>query len=292
MMEQATVVRDGVPIRYAFSGLSQGKPDLLFVIPFGLRLDLAKPLFDRFRDSYRVICWEARLILSPEEHSIRQQDLTVDHHVADLFAVLDACRAAQADIVGYCSGAGIALAAVNARPERFGALVLVSGEYTLLNQPACTTQFGRDIDCLLPMASKDQKTAQFILERMPAQNRLASERQIPEGINLPFSKTHFFHRYALNYLSYRAVNFEQLASAVTNRTLLIACQRDLQTNIDSTKQIKKFIGNSSIFIEPDGDHYEVLRAKSRVMSVICDFLTGESERDPEQQGQRVDNACI
>ena len=292
MMEQVTVVRDGVPIRYACSEQASEKPALLFIIPFGLRLDLAKPLFERFQDTYRVICWEARLILAPETQSVSQQDLTVDHHVADLFAVLDACGISQAHIVGYCSGAGIALAAVTARPDRFGAMVLVSGEYTLLNQPACVTQFGRDIDCLLPMASRDRKTAQLILERMPAQNKLSSERQIPDGINLPFSQAHFFHRYALNYLSYRAVDFERLASSVTNRTLLIACQRDLQTNIESTMKIRKLIGNSSLHIEPEGDHYEVLRSRTRVMSMIGDFLAGESEREQEQLAKHVDTACL
>jgi len=282
MLEQLTVVRDGVQIRYACSELSSEKPALLFVIPFGLKLALAEPFFDRFKDSFRVICWEARLILAPADHLVSQQELTVEHHVADLFAMLDICGVTRAHMVGYCSGAGIALAAVNVKPERFGALVLVSGEYVLLGQTACVTQFGRDIDSLLPMASKDRKTAQFILERMPVQHRLSSERQIPEGINLPFSQVHFLQRYALNYLSYRSINYQELASAVTNRTLLIACQRDLQTNINSTMQIKKLIGNSSIFIEPEGDHYELLRVASRVMSIARDFLTGEYEGVPEQ----------
>jgi pimeloyl-ACP methyl ester carboxylesterase len=275
MLEHLTATRDGVQIRYACSEPPSAKPALLFVIPFGLKLDLAEPFFDRFKDFFRVICWEARLILAPAEHLVSQQELTVEHHVADLFAILDTCGVERAHIVGYCSGAGIALAAVNAKPERFGALVLVSGEYTLLGQTACVTQFGRDIDSLLPMASKDRKTAQFILERMPDQHRLSSERQIPEGIKLPFSQVHFFQRYALNYLSYRSVNYQQLASTVTNRTLLIACQRDLQTNINSTMQIKKHMSNSSIFIEPEGDHYELLRVATRVMAVTRDFLTGE-----------------
>ena len=292
MIEQVMKARDGVSIHYAYSEPRSGKPTLLFVIPFGLKLDLAKPFFSRFEDSYRVICWEARLILAPEEYAVNPQDLTVDHHVADLFAVLDACGVEHANVVGYCSGAGIALAAANVQPERIEALVLVSGEYTLLDKPACVTQAGRDIDSLLPMASKDRKTAQFIMERIPAQSKISSERQIPDGMNVPYSNAHFFHRYSLNYLSYRAVDFEQLAQSVINRTLLIACQRDLQSNIDATMQIKKQIANATIYIDPEGDHYEVLRAQSRVMSVISSFLQGECKRGPEQHLQHVDTACV
>lgn len=277
MLEHLTATRDGVHIRYVCSELSSAKPALLFVIPFGLKLDLAQPFIDLFKDSFRVICWEARLILAPAEHPVSQQDLTVEHHVGDLFAVLDACQVEQAHIVGYCSGAGIALAAVNVNPERFGALVLVSGDYALLSQSACVTQFGRDIDQLLPLASKDRKTAQFILDRLPDQHKLVNVRQIPEGIKMPFSQAHFFQRYALNYLSYRSVNFQQLASTVTHRTLLIACERDLQTNVHSSMQIQKHMKNSSIFIEPEGDHYELLREATRVLGVTRDFLTGARE---------------
>ena len=276
-MEYLTTIRDGVPICYFCSEFSSAKPALLFVIPFGLKLDLAQPFIDHFKDSFRVICWEARLILAPAQHPVSEKELTVEHHVADLFAILDACEVEQAPIVGYCSGAGIALAAVNVNPDRFGALVLVSGDYALLSQTACVTQFGRDIDSLLPMASKDRKTAQFILERLPDQQKLLSVRQVPEGIKLPFSQAHFFQRYALNYLSYRSTNFQELASTVNNRTLLIACERDLQTNVHSSMQIQKHMKNSSIVIEPEGDHYELLRDATRVMGVTRDFLTGAYE---------------
>lgn len=277
ILEHLTTTGDGVQIRYFCSDFSSAKPALLFVIPFGLKLDLAQPFIDRFKDFFRVICWEARLILSPAEYLVSEKDLTVEHHVADLFAILDVCEVEQAYIVGYCSGAGVALAAVNVNPDRFGALVLVSGDYVLLSQSTCVTQFGRDIDSLLPMASKDRKTAQLILERLPDQRKLLGARQVPEGIKLPFSQAHFFQRYALNYLSYRSTNFQELASTVNNRTLLIACERDLQTNVHSSMQIQKHMKNSSIVIEPEGDHYELLHDATRVMGVTRDFLTGVYE---------------
>ena len=277
ILEHLTTTSDGVQIRYSCSDLASGKPALLFVIPFGLRLDIAQPFIDHFKDSFRVICWEARLILAPAERPVSGKELTVERHVADLFAVLDACEVEQAHIVGYCSGAGIALAAVNLDPDRFGILVLVSGDYALLGQSACVTQFGRDIDSLLPMASKDQKTAKFILDRLPDQHKLLSARPVPEGIKLPFSEAHFFHRYALNYLSYRSTNFQELASTVNKRTLLVACERDLQTNVHSSVQIQKHIRNSSIVIEPEGDHYELLRDATRVLGVTREFLAGAHE---------------
>jgi pimeloyl-ACP methyl ester carboxylesterase len=277
ILEHLTTTCDGVRIRYSCSDLSSAKPALLFVIPFGLKLDIAQPFIDHFKDAFRVICWEARLILAPAEHPVSGKELTVEHHVADLFAVLDACKVEQAHIVGYCSGAGIALAAVNANPDRFGVLVLVSGDYALLSQSTCVTQFGRDIDSLLPMASKDRKTAEFILNRLPDQHKTLSARPVPEGIKLPFSQAHFFHRYALNYLSYRSVNFQELAATIDKRTLLIACERDLQTNVHSSMQIQKRIKNASIVVEPDGDHYELLRDATRVMGITRDFLAGAHE---------------
>jgi pimeloyl-ACP methyl ester carboxylesterase len=224
------------------------------------------------------VTWEARLILAPAERSIRAGELTVGNHVADLLAVLDACGIERATLVGYCSGAGIALAALKAAPHRFDDLVLVNGEYTLLKEPSCVTQFGSDIDNLLPMASRDLKTAQFILDRVPFDKRFQNGRAPPPGIHLPFSQVHYFHRYGLNYLSYRATDFEMLAREVRRRTLLISGERDLQTNVSSSLRIQQCIPGSRMWVEPEGDHYELLRQGSSTLGEVRSFLSA-SEGD-------------
>jgi len=270
-MQEATVLsHDGCVLQYGYSQRAPGKPWIALIIPFGLKLAVARPFFDALSIAYNVVTWEARLILAPPERQIKAGELSVANHVADLITVLDACRIDKANLVGYCSGAGVALAAIDAHPDRFGELVLVNGEYTMLKDSSCVTQFGSDIDNLLPMASKDRKMAQFIIDRMQFENK--GGRAPPEGIHLPFSKAHYFHRYALNYLAYRAVDFEGLARRVKRKTLLIAGQCDLQTNLNSAIRIKQSIEQSEVLVEPEGDHYELLRPGSRTLAMVRKFL--------------------
>src|SRR5688572_22849598 len=124
MKERAVLSHDGVTLQYGYCDDASDRPWVVLIIPFGLKLDLARPFFDFLKADYNIVTWEARLILAPPERQVGSGDLSVDNHVADLLTVLDDCRIDRAKLVGYCSGAGIALAAINARPDRFEHLVL------------------------------------------------------------------------------------------------------------------------------------------------------------------------
>src|SRR5688572_6193382 len=67
MKEAVAVGSDGVSLNYAISEYQQGKPWLALIIPFGLRVTIAKPFFDFFQPQYNIVSWESRLILSPDE---------------------------------------------------------------------------------------------------------------------------------------------------------------------------------------------------------------------------------
>lgn len=274
MNQQRVQSHDGFTLTYGYSEHAVDRPWVVLIIPFGLKVELARPFFDFLSTDHNVLSWESRLILDPPEQRVGTDDLTVDKHVADLMTVLDSRGISRTRIVGYCSGAGIALAALKAHPDRFSDVVLVSGEYVMLRDASCVTQFGSDIDSILPMASKDSKTAQFILDRIQLDATRRGPRA-PDGINLPFSSVHYFHRYAMNYLSYRAANFAEMARSLNKRTLVIAGQCDQQTNVASSQKIQQLIAGSSLLIEPEGDHYELLRAGSNTMVAIREFLNVE-----------------
>ena len=281
MRERTARSPDGCTLRFGYCDQAPGKPWLALIIPFGLKVEVARSFFDFFATHYNLVTWESRLILEPPARSIGAGELTVANHVADLFAVLDACGIEQATLVGYCSGAGIALAALQVAPHRFQHLVLVSGDYALLKEPACVTPFGSDIDSILSIAARDPQTAQLIFDRMRLILETALSGKSPDGrapppaIQLPFSRAHYFYRYALNYLSYRATDFVTLAGAVRRPTLLIACERDQHTNVTSSRKIHGCIPASQIWVDANGDHYELLRHRSPTLDRVRSFLSQE-----------------
>jgi len=240
-------------------------------MPFGLRIELADAFFKFYRPRYDVVTWESRLILDSSEREVGQEDFAIIKHVYDLVSVLRACGVARSSLVGYCSGAGIGLAAANRFPQLFTSLTLVHGEYTLLNEQSCTTQFAADIDSLLSMAAKSDEHARQVFEKVNNDRPLAN-KNLPEGIDTPFTQLPYLRRHALNYLAYKSTDFKKLARSVTHRSLLLTGNRDAQANAECTRKIHGIMRNAEIHVDPDADHYGILREDSKTLATIWNYL--------------------
>ncbi len=272
MKEKTISSHDGVPLRYVISDQVEDGPWIAFIIPFGLKSNHAKAFFDFFSEFFNIFSWEARIILEPEDSQAETSKLSVDNHAQDLLTIMDDLELDEVTAVGYCSGAGIALVAANKAPERFDGLVLVNGEYTLMNKPDCVTQFGSDIDNILSIAAQDQDKAELIFDKIKG-NINFDTKDMPDNIDLPFSESHYLHRYGVNYLSYRACDFEQMASNIEHETYMLAGEKDAQSNVQSAHAIKQLISNAELYIDPEGDHYEVLRPESKSLVQIWNYLS-------------------
>ncbi|MBU1620590.1 MAG: alpha/beta hydrolase [Gammaproteobacteria bacterium] len=266
---KSTLSHDGIPLTYMHNEIHPDKKWIVFILPFGLHVNVADAFFSSFEDNYNIVTWEARTILAEADQTFEQKDLSVDNHVADLLTILDTLSIHKSILVGYCSGAGVALAAASNHSDRFSDLILVNGEYVQLKDAGCSTQYGRDIDSLLPIASSGEKAAQFILERMNNN----TQSSLPPGFHIPFSKAHFLYRYAVNYVAYRTVDFAALARTIEHKTLLITGGKDKQANVNSSLKIQKLIDNAQIFIDSEGDHYEVVRPESSTLAKISLYLS-------------------
>jgi len=240
-------------------------------MPFGLRLGLADAFFRFYESHYYVVTWESRLILDSSEREIQPKDFAVHNHVRDLASILRACHVSKAFLVGYCSGAGIALAAANRFPQLFSNLILVHGEYTLLGDESCTTQFAAEIDSLLSMAARSDEQAQQIFEKVNSERPLANTN-IPDGIDAPFTQMPYLRRHAINYVAYKSKDFKKLAQCVSHRSLLLTGDRDVQANAESTRRIHGLMRNADIDVDPNADHYGILREDSRTLATIWNYI--------------------
>jgi len=261
---------DGVELKYAHCGLS-GRPCIALIMPFGLRVELAEAFFNFYKSRYDVVTWESRLILDSSAREVRPEDFAMLNHVYDLVSVLRACRVSRVALVGYCSGAGIGLAAANRFPQLFSSLTLVHGEYTLLSDESCTTQFSADIDSLLSIAAQSNEAARQVFEKVSSDRSMAT-MNLPAGIDTPFTKLPYLRRHALTYLAYKSTDFKRLARSVSHRSLLLTGNRDAQTNVESTRKIHGLMRNADIHVDPDADHYGILREDSKTLATIWNYL--------------------
>jgi pimeloyl-ACP methyl ester carboxylesterase len=271
MREGVAAASDGVNLNYATSEYREGKPWLALIIPFGLRVTIAKPFFDFFESQYNIVSWETRLILSPDEQAVPPDAFELRRHVKDFDTVLAACNVRKCTVIGYCSGAGIALGAANRYPQRISHLILVHGEYVLLDEPGCSTQFSREMDGLLTMAHTDDNHLKKIFEKVQS-DRLDAGDHRPQGIDLPFSKLEFLRRHAQNYQAYKKADFQKLARVVTHRTFLMTGKKDAQANVASTVKIKDAMPNSLLHVDDAADHYGILREESSTLVTLWNHL--------------------
>lgn len=270
MKVETVCSRDGVRVKYAHSGLSD-KPCIALIMPFGLRVELAEPFFRFYRPRYDIVTWEARLILDSSDREPRREDFALINHVYDLVSVLRACRVSRAALVGYCSGAGVGLAAANRFPQLFSSLTLVHGEYTLLSDESCMTQFAADMDSLLSIAAKSDADARVVFDKVTS-DRPPVNRNLPDGIDTPFTQLPYLRRHALNYLAYKSTDFKKLARSVGHRSLLLTGGRDVQVNVESSRKIHGLLRNAAIHVDPEADHYGILREDSKTLATIWNYL--------------------
>jgi pimeloyl-ACP methyl ester carboxylesterase len=271
MQTRFLTTSDSIQLKYAYSVGDAGNPWIVLVIPFGLHVEIAAPFFDFFAPHYNVCAWESRSILEQSDRECGVAEFSIDHHVADLLAVLDALDIDEAALVGYCSGAGIALAAINQQPDRFTQLILAHGEYTMLAKRDLVTQFSGDMDVLLCLAASSAQRAALVFDKIQ-NDRLDADSSRPAGLDKPFSDLRFLKRYANNYLAYKAVDFQQLAADVSHPTLVMAGGKDVQVNVESSRKIGSLIRIASIFVDPEADHYGILTKDSDTLVAIWNNL--------------------
>lgn len=275
MKEKTVMSYDGIELKYATTETKIDKPWIALIMPFGLKLHMVKYFFNFFEPHYNIVVWESRSILELGGRKVSENEFAIENHLADIKTVIDTCDTKQFIVVGYCSGAGLALAAANRYPHLIKELILVHGEYTMLENASCTTQFASEIDSLLSLAGKDEEHLQLVFEKIK-NDRFKENSHRPEGIDLPFTKLSFLRRYAANYLAYKKTDFEHLARYVTHKTLLLSGDLDVQANVTSTKEISKLMKNSEVYIGPEADHYELLKEDSKSMIKIWNYLYEQS----------------
>ncbi len=271
MIEKKIISHDGFELKYSISQIQTEKPWIALIIPFGIKLWMARYFFNFFESQYNIITWESRSILNVSERKVVENEFTLENHIMDLHKVLETCSIKECTLVGYCSGAGIAMAAAARFPQLIDNLILVHGEYTLLNDSNCSTQFALEIDSLLTLAGKDERHLKLVFEKIQG-DRLNSNLSRPKGVDLAFTNINFLRRYAANYLVYKEIDFESLARVITHNTLLMSGDLDVQSNVNSTQKICQFIKNSKSYIDPVADHYGLLRDESNTMVKVWNYL--------------------
>ncbi|WP_323121956.1 alpha/beta fold hydrolase [Burkholderia alba] len=281
MLKEMIPSFDGRPLNVFYTGLSPDRPNVVLALPFGVRHAIADQFYAALAPHVNLITWESRFVLDLRADA-SEDGFDVDYHVHDLVRVASHANAllgrdGPTDVIGYCSGAGIGLLAATRHPDRVRRLALVSGEFMLPPSICKQSGFQREVDVLLPTAAASKDMARMLYDKISS-GRSAPQSEFHDYISLPFSSADYLHRYGLNYVAYRRVDFLSEARDVAQPTLVLATRHDRQVTLESAHIIRARLPAATGVLEVDGDHYELCRANPGITNELLHFFEPERIR--------------
>lgn len=249
------------------------KPPVFLINANGMPADFMVPIAKKLAQFFFVVTWESRLV--PSQYS--KQELCneigfIDNHLLDFEMILDFFRLKKVDVVGWCSGAGIALASTLSNlSSRVGKVVLINGAYEKINNVR-PTNFESNIRLIMPKVANDSRYAGVIYnaifrarndsdtnEERDASNSTSAllSSTDPDLVHLtsvPFESADNLFKYAHLVDGYMC-SFPENIHDCKHNVLVLTGDRDVTTSPGSSRYIASKIKKSTFIEIAGGDHF-------------------------------------
>jgi nucleoside-diphosphate-sugar epimerase/pimeloyl-ACP methyl ester carboxylesterase len=257
-------------------------------------------LASRLEAQHRVLTWETRGVPSAWD-GFFDHDSSVDTHVRDLLAVMDAHGIAQAHVMGWCSGALVALKAAYRAPSRILSVVLLNGSFSLDDQHP-QTQFERNMRLVMPRIAASRRTAELYyrtiyqpqrrnrhtLQRAEAEAAqrtteliMSSEPDLIHLTSVPYDSIDALHRYGRLISEVLKDNAAQWAGRVDRPVFAISGEQDATEHPAGTRFVASLLQNARLRIYPDMDHFGLFNSP-QLGDDIAAFLAEHSQAAPSR----------
>jgi pimeloyl-ACP methyl ester carboxylesterase len=281
-LESSFVCRFGCPLRYVVSG--SGRP-LVLINAYGVSDDFWTPLADELARSFTVITWNIRGL----DDAFDGREMRVADHVDDLVEILDRCGFERADVVGWCSGAKIAIAAASLHPEYVRAQTLLCPNVMPLGDgfETCVTPLQRNLLTVAKLVARRPELAPSIVDSIRdleairgtdgAELEVASP-QVKALIMQPFVSSAGVRRYAAMLLDYYQYDVRPMMAALSVPTLVVAARQDRIVDPRIAIEAARRIRDARLAVMDESDHHCPLTDTARIASAIRAFHCQLPER--------------
>jgi len=277
--------RDDLSLR-AFSAGERGGRAVLLINAYGMPVEFMRPLsVELVARGVRVLTWESRGVPNMEA-GFTPDNCRLINHVHDAADVLDAFGVQQASVVGWCSGAQVALGFASHYGRRVRDLVLVNGGYTLWSS-GVFSEFQARMNDLMPICARGPESAELICKIVMAQlsgqaGGSEVEAQVgsvvgmvpPEVLPLTagvFSSPERLYRYANLEARFLEEPDGGGTSGVVAPTLVLVGDSDIMSSPANSRQIARQLSRATLEVVPQGNHY-MHYLRSDVRARIADYV--------------------
>lgn len=254
--EQRTLRRGPVELG-AFVAGPAGAPVVVLVNALGVEQRALAPLAARLARRHRVVIGE-RIGLSASAGA--EVPCGPAEHAADLVAILDALGIGAAHaLVGWCTGAAIALRFAATCPDRARSLVLLNAAFAF-EQDVPATDHQRTLAAILPRVVRTPSLARTFARMLadtaaPPAWAAAPDPTLAEAIAAPVRDADALRRYARQFTAFLAEADDTLFQRVRSPSLVIAGDRDAVAHPAQSEEIARRLPDAELQRVPEGDHY-------------------------------------
>jgi nucleoside-diphosphate-sugar epimerase/predicted esterase len=262
-------------------------PAVLLCNAVGMPMECMRPLMENLACGAKVVTWECRGLPSPA-NDIASLDVSLDRHVAD---ALDVCTAHGLDrvvLIGWCSGARLAMRKAAAFPDLVSGLVLLNGGHIGGTVP---TLFEQNIKKVMPLIAANRRYARLFYESIfrrktlgDAESEQGKASELASSTLLATDSPQFLHlanqpfRSEESLFAYARILSAYLIEPVTEAelhvrvpTLISTGTADTTVNPQSSRELANRMAGAQ-FREAEGcDHFALYHDKE-LMADISAFI--------------------
>lgn len=281
---------DGAPLT-TYVGGKEGAPAVVLVNAFGMPVEFWIPIAKRLIGDFRVITWDSRGVPSFTE-DFRADHCAIRHHADDLARVMDASGIESAHIVGWCTGAQVALKFGAQHPGRALGTCLLNGTFSLPDHIP-HSQFKKNVKFVMPKIAQGMEFASRYHEmiygnrqnqsyrantappdsekEMVMEVLSATDELLLNMTSAPYRTPETLYRYANMVIQLMKEPEHAWTQGVEVPVLIVAGLRDEISHPDESREVARLIGHSTLLMLEDATHFALYNDPA-VADAVVEFV--------------------
>lgn len=271
MIEIGIVNDSGITIRAYHTPLSASKSWLMVVLPVATKAPFISLAIAEFQKIYNVVVWEDIVLRTEKVNLAGGKALSIKSSISDFKLILEHFKIQKTFLVGYCSGASLALCLAKSSQNVVARMALISGAYFLEESECQITQYEKDMLTIVPQIAASEVHASYICKGFSKKREANNE--FSQDVYLPYANPYTLRQFGVAVNNYINHDFAEIASTIKTPTILIASKSDDKTSFHSSVLIHSKINQAEIYLDDLGDHYSFCRAKPSIINRVLEFFS-------------------
>jgi pimeloyl-ACP methyl ester carboxylesterase len=283
LAENNIIAKQAGTVQYFIGG--QGKELILIINALGLTIQFWDQAVKLLMKKARVIIWQTRCC----EIAVggMQQLVSIDEHVTDIAAILQAEGGTECHLLSWCNGARIATAMAAQFPSLVASVIYLCPAFRRVSGvPPTDTKFEKDLDEVFEAALKNKKLAHFLSAYLINTNKAEPVREpafvlsLPdyafrEAVVAPMSTGNYLLNYAHRTYNDEGYPLRDLITQIRQPVLFILGSEDAVVSNSFIKQVVPLFRQATSFVVSGASHYIQLQQPEIFSELVLDFITGK-----------------